>query len=103
LKGATFDRILSVNSIYFWRDVEAVLSKITQALAPGGKLALAFRPDGDDVPERFRDPTYRFPRLEVVKGTLERLGLTLEGSAPTVAPGIVLLVASKLRLSMSDT
>jgi hypothetical protein len=30
------------------------------ALRPGGRLMLAFRPDGPDLPERFRDETYRF-------------------------------------------
>lgn len=60
LKGATFDRIFSVHCIYFWRDADAVLAKLARALAPGGKLILAFRPDGGAVPARFRDPLYRF-------------------------------------------
>lgn len=95
LDGATFDRIFSVNCIYFWRDAEAVLAKLVSALSPGGKLVLAFRPDGDSIPARFRDPTYRFPRLEGIRATLERLELTIDGPAPTSTPGIVLLSASK--------
>ena len=77
------------------RDVDSVLAKLACALTPGGRLVLAFRPDGNDVPARFRDLTYRFPRIEVVKATLERVGLTVDGTAPTVAPGIVLLTATK--------
>lgn len=95
LNGATFDRIFSVNCIYFWRDVDAVLAKLASALAPSGRLVLAFRPDEGDIPARFRDPTYRFPRLEAVKATLERVGLTVNGPTPTAAPGIVLLSATK--------
>jgi len=95
LNGATFDRIFTVNCIYFWRDVDAVLAKLASALAPSGRLVLAFRPDGDDIPARFRDPTYRFPRLEAVKAALERLGLTVNGTTPMAAPGIVLLTATK--------
>lgn len=96
LNGATFDRIFSVHCIYFWRDIDAVLAKLASALAPGGKLVLAFRPDGDDVPARFRDPIYRFPRIEVIEAAMERLGLTIVRLTPTaVAPEIVLLAATR--------
>lgn len=94
LNGAKYDRIFSVNCIYFWRDAEGVLAKLASALSPGGKLVLAFRPNGDDVPVRFRDPIYRFPRIDVIQAALERMGLTVEHHAPaTAAPGIVLLAA----------
>jgi SAM-dependent methyltransferase len=95
LNGAMFDRIFSVNCIYFWRDVDAVLAKLAHALSPGGKLVLAFRPDGDDIPARFRDPTYRFPRMETVTAVLERAGVTVGAPMPTAARGIVLLTATR--------
>jgi SAM-dependent methyltransferase len=95
LDGATFDRIFSVHCIYFWRDVDTVLVKLAAALTRGGKLVLAFRPDGDDIPERFRDPTYGFPRVEDLEGKLRQLGL--ETKSPTRAnaqPSTVILVAT---------
>jgi SAM-dependent methyltransferase len=95
LNGAMFDRIFSVNCIYFWRDVDAVLAKLAHALSPGGKLVLAFRPDGDDIPARFRDPTYRFPRIEMVTAALERAGVTVGAPMLTAARGIVLLTATR--------
>lgn len=95
LHGSTFDRIFSVNCIYFWHDADAVLAKLASALSPGGKLVLAFRRDGDDVPVRFRDPIYRFPRVEVVKAALERVGLNVGAPTPTVTRGIVLLIATR--------
>jgi ubiquinone/menaquinone biosynthesis C-methylase UbiE len=96
LADASFDRIFSVHSIYFWRDTDAVLARLASALKPEGKLILAFRPEGDDIPERFRDPTYRFPYLESIKATLDRLGLVVERAAPSsVAPFVVLLTASR--------
>jgi SAM-dependent methyltransferase len=95
LNGAMFDRIFSVNCIYFWRDVDAVVAKLAHALSPGGKLVLAFRPNGDDIPARFRDPTYRFPRIEKVAAALERAGMTVGAPMPTAARGIVLLTATK--------
>lgn len=96
LNGAKFDRIFSVNCIYFWRDAEGVLAKLGSALSPGGKLVLAFRPDGDDVPVRFRDPIYRFPRVDVIQAALERVGMTVDGRAPAASRGIVILTATRL-------
>ncbi len=94
LDGAKFDRISSVHCIYFWRDVDAVLAKLAAALTPGGKLVLAFRPDGDDIPERFRDPTYRFPRIESLEGKLRQLGLdTKPPTRANAQPSTVILVA----------
>jgi ubiquinone/menaquinone biosynthesis C-methylase UbiE len=40
----SFDRVLSVNTLYFWRDRERVVSEIRRVLAPGGKLTLGYRP-----------------------------------------------------------
>lgn len=95
LNGATFDRIFSVNCVYFWRNADAVLAKLGSALSPGGKLVLAFRPDGDDVPVRFRDPIYRFPRVDVIQAALERVGMTVNGQAPAASRGIVILTATR--------
>lgn len=96
LSGSSFDRILSVHSIYFWRDAEQVLAKLANALNPGGRMVLAFRPEGDDVPARFRDATYRFPRVERMEGALARLGLTVEGvTRSTAAPTVILLTATR--------
>jgi SAM-dependent methyltransferase len=94
LNGATFDRIFSVNCVYFWRDVDAVLAKLAHALTPGGRLVLAFRPDGDDIPARFRDPTYRFPRIETVTAALQGAGLTIDQVKPAAAGGFVILTAT---------
>jgi SAM-dependent methyltransferase len=96
LDRAAFDRIFSVHCVYFWRDVDAVLGKLAIALRPGGKLVLAFRPEGDDIPARFRDPTYHFPRIDDIEEALGRLGLKV--APPTrarSAPHVVLVMASR--------
>lgn len=96
LEAAAFDRIFSVHSLYFWRDVDAVLGKLAAALRPGGKLVLAFRPEGEGIPARFRDATYAFPRVEALRATLERLGLAVESLSPSAAaPNVVLLTATR--------
>lgn len=94
LDERAFDRIFTVHCVYFWRDLDGALGKLAATLAPGGKLVLAFRPDGDDIPLRFRDRTYRFPRVEDIEGPLERSGLALERVVPSASErGVVLLSA----------
>jgi SAM-dependent methyltransferase len=60
LAPASFDRIFSVHSIYFWKEPERVIAQLGAALRPGGRVVLAFLPDTPSVPNRFRDPVYRF-------------------------------------------
>jgi SAM-dependent methyltransferase len=94
LDGSSFDRIFSVHCIYFWRDLDAVLAKLADVLRPGGKLVLAFRPESDDIPARFRDPTYRFPRVEQLATSLDRVGLTVERTAISAASPTVQIVTA---------
>lgn len=71
-----------------------MLSKLASALAPGGKLVLAFRPDEDDIPARFRDPTYRFPRATDVEDSLRRAGLGVESLVRPCAPNVLFVEAT---------
>ena len=41
--ASTFDRVLTVNTIYYWPDLRAALREIGRVLKPGGRLAVAFR------------------------------------------------------------
>ncbi|MEZ4373088.1 MAG: class I SAM-dependent methyltransferase [Polyangiaceae bacterium] len=97
LGESTFDRVFSVHCIYFWRDVDAVLTKLGEALRPSGKLILAFRPESDGIPARFRDPTYRFPRVEQVTASLQRVGLQVEPVTNSVASPTAVLVSAVRR------
>ena len=41
--AAMFDKVLCVNTIYYWPDLGAALGEIARVLKPGGRLAVAFR------------------------------------------------------------
>jgi SAM-dependent methyltransferase len=75
LTPGSFDRIFSVHSIYFWQEPQRVFGQLADGLRPNGRLVLAFRPEGPDVPTRFRDPVYRFYSAEQVKAMLVEAGL----------------------------
>lgn len=97
LDGRTFDRIVSVHCIYFWRDQEGTLAQLSSALRPGGRMVLAFIPEGDQVPARLRDPTYRFPQPERIEAVLRRCGLeVLSSSRSKAASAVHLLVAGRM-------
>lgn len=38
----SFDKVFSVNTIYFWKDPNATISKLYHILKPGGKLIIGF-------------------------------------------------------------
>lgn len=96
LEGETFDRIFSVHCIYFWRDRDRTLAELAAALRPRGTLVLAFRPEGSDIPARFRDPTYRFPRAEDVEATMRRVGLDVAASERSNAlPSVIFVKATR--------
>jgi SAM-dependent methyltransferase len=96
LDGETFDRVVSVHAIYFWRDLAGTLAQVAAALAPDGALLLVFRPDGDDIPARFRDPTYRFPRVEQLELALKKVGLDRVEVRPSESsPGVVFVSARR--------
>ena len=74
LAPEAFDRAFSVHSIYFWKDPDRVLAQLCAALRPGGRLVLAFRPESPSIPNRFRDPLYRFYTPAQLISMLERAG-----------------------------
>jgi SAM-dependent methyltransferase len=96
LEGETFDRIFSVHCIYFWDDLDGVLVHLVAALSRDGKLVLAFRPEGDAIPVRFRDPTYRFRHTDEVESAMRRAGLAeVNCERSATMPEVVLVVARR--------
>jgi ubiquinone/menaquinone biosynthesis C-methylase UbiE len=40
----SFNKVFSINTLYFWQDTRKVFKEIKRVLMPGGKLTLAIRP-----------------------------------------------------------
>jgi len=76
----TFDRVLTVNTIYYWQNLRAALGEIARVLKPGGRLAVAFRSpeslrlvtlawdnfrryEPQEVAEAMRKTGFRVPRV----------------------------------------
>jgi SAM-dependent methyltransferase len=97
LDAASIDRAFAVHSIYFWNHPERVIAQVFRALRPGGRLVLAFRPDGPDIPARFRDDVYRFYAPEAVEESLGRAGFrdVRVVRRPEVDPELVWVVTAR--------
>jgi SAM-dependent methyltransferase len=92
LERASFDRIFSVHTLYFWRDPPEILRQLRESLRSQGRLLLTFRPEAPGIPKRFRDSTYRFYTEAQVADLLQQAGFT--GIQLIRDQGIVYAVAS---------
>lgn len=72
----SFDRVLCVHTAYFWNDPEVCLREIARVLRPGGRLALAHRPDDDEKARAaFPGSVYHFRSDEQILALLARAGM----------------------------
>jgi SAM-dependent methyltransferase len=76
LEPASIDRIFSVHTLYFWKNTPAILRQIRESLRSQGRFVLTFLPESLGIPERFRDPTYRFYTEAEVQELLREAGFT---------------------------
>lgn len=44
LPSASFDKVLTVNTVYFWSSLEAGMGEFRRVLAPGGRVVIGFVP-----------------------------------------------------------
>lgn len=57
-KSASFDKLFTVNTTYFWEDTQAVLTEFHRVLKPDGQLLVAIRPKS--VMEKYPFTRYGF-------------------------------------------
>lgn len=93
----SFDKVLCVHVLYFWKDLHVSQRQIARVLKPGGRLALLFRTKADLAAiASFPPEIYRFPALAEVAAALEGAGLDVHAASDT-ANEPVLLMAEKPR------
>jgi len=68
-----FDKLYTVNTVYFWPDPEACLREAMRVLKPGGSLAVGFR--GKEVIKGEVAPPARVYSVAEVKAMVEAGGL----------------------------
>lgn len=89
----SFDAVLAIHSIYFWRDLASGLREAHEALRPGGRIVIGYRPAERGRLRRLDPAVYRIPttgQLEDALGSagFTRISIHVEGHVSiTVATG----------------
>ena len=76
--GKSFDKILSVNTIYFWDDEPSALREVLRVLKPGGKFVIGFRPKHQTEKYPFTKVGFRQYSAEDAKTLLYDNGLVVD-------------------------
>jgi|SRR5690606_17831173 len=73
-RNAQFDRVLTVNTIYFWKDHPQIIREIRRVLRPGGRccIALASKSFMENLP--FTDERFQLFTAEEVEDLLRNNG-----------------------------
>lgn len=76
LTPSSFTKIFTVNTIYFWKDVQQVLKTLKSLLKLGGELILAFRPEENMKNFPVTQYNFNFFRKERVMEELKQVGFS---------------------------
>jgi ubiquinone/menaquinone biosynthesis C-methylase UbiE len=77
-KEASFDKIFTVNTLYFWEDTAKTLAEIRRVLKPGGTFLIAIRPKESMQRYPFVKWGFRMYSPEDVVALLEKGGFTVK-------------------------
>jgi ubiquinone/menaquinone biosynthesis C-methylase UbiE len=69
----SFDKALSVHTVYFWPNPATEIREIARTLRGGGRLAIGFRYDREAI-ENFPAPIYTFHHPDAVVSMLREAG-----------------------------
>ncbi|SEM32415.1 Methyltransferase domain-containing protein [Chitinophaga rupis] len=73
-----FDKVYTVNTLYFWEEPLALLAEIKRVLKPGGRLAIGIR--SKSIMEKLPFTQYGFELYDTAKATtlLQKAGFTIQ-------------------------
>jgi len=72
----SFDKVCTVNTIYFWHSLPAGFAEIYRVLAPGGRTAIGFLPKQHMERMRMAPDIFTMRDPEEVAGVLDRVGFS---------------------------
>jgi SAM-dependent methyltransferase len=75
-----FDKIFTVNTIYFWTNPSEYLNEIKRILKPNGTLAICFADKNFMKNLPFTPHGFTLYEIETVKQLLEKAGLTIKNT-----------------------
>jgi ubiquinone/menaquinone biosynthesis C-methylase UbiE len=95
---ASFDKVMSMHTLYFWDPAEPHLREIARVLAPGGTFVLGFRPAEDrSIAIKLPAPVYCLRTTPEVERLLQTCGFEIQRQERRDSPGdsMVWLVARR--------
>ncbi len=98
-----FDKVMCVQVLYFWKDIDVSLREIGRVLKPGGRLGLLFRTKADQAAvASFPPEIYRFPALADVTAALKRVGLDVPAGTDYANEPVLLLAEKRPARTASE-
>ncbi|MEW5980460.1 MAG: class I SAM-dependent methyltransferase [Acidobacteriota bacterium] len=100
-EDATFDKVFSVHTVYFWTTPVAHMREVRRVLKNNGRFVLGFRPESEQARRMFPASVYTFHPAEKIHQVLLSAGFRdvsiVDGGA--AARGVILAVASRAEAS----
>jgi ubiquinone/menaquinone biosynthesis C-methylase UbiE len=92
----SFDKVICVHVLYFWKDLDASFREIARVLRPGGRLGLLFRTNANpQTVASFPREIYLFPALADVRELLGQAGLDVEVAGDCASEPAMLLAEKR--------
>jgi arsenite methyltransferase len=92
---ASVDRVLTVQTVYFWDDLGEGLGEIARVLAPGGRLAIGMMPRSAQEHNGFVRRGYHVLGADDLAALMEGAGFEAVTAAPGPADDPVVLVGRR--------
>lgn len=79
-ENETFDKIISLNTIYFWKNPTKILEQLYQVLKPNGQILLAFNSKREMIKSGYNSEIFTFWEVEEVEILLKSHHFTIVNS-----------------------
>lgn len=85
---ASFDKVMSMHTLYFWEQAEPHLREIARVMAPGGTFVLGFRPAEDQsIAIKLPAPVYHLRTTQEVERLLQNCNFEIQRQERRDIPG----------------